>query len=362
MAGFLGEENMSATDGTFNHAATRRQALAVLGAATAAAFLPIGSSRAQAPANPRRIDVHHHIWPPEYVTREHDRVLAVTSNVASLQWTPEHSLEEMDKVGIATAIVSISTPGVWFGDVAEGRSLARLSNDYAAKMVRDHRGRFGFFAALPLPDRDGSLKEIEYAFETLKADGIGLLSSYTDKWPGDPAFDAVFMELNRRKAIVYIHPTAPGCCVNLQTGVPVSTVELFTDTMRAITSLLANGTFSRYPDLRFIFSHAGGTISLLADRLQTFRSSTSNLAEGTPNGVLYELGRLYYDIASVVNPRTMAALLAMAPISQVLFGTDYPFVPVPATTNALDKFGLSAADLDAVNRGNALRLFPRLGA
>ena len=340
--------------------ATRRQVLAALGVAATSAVVST-PSLAQAPTSPRRIDVHHHIWPPEYVTRERERVLAVTSNVASLQWTPEHSLEEMDKGGIATSIVSISTPGVWFGDVAEGRSLARLSNDYAAKMVRDYRSRFGFFAALPLPDQEGSLKEIEYAFETLKADGIGLLSSYTDKWPGDPAFDAVFQELNRRKAVIYIHPTAPGCCVNLQTGVPTSTVELFTDTMRAITSLLANGTFARYPDIRFIFSHAGGTVALLADRLQTFRSSTPDLAKGTPNGVLYELARLHYDIASVVNPRTMSALLAMAPISQVLFGTDYPFVPVPATTNALDKYGFSKADLDAINRTNALRLFPRLG-
>ncbi len=338
---------------------TRRRTLATLGAVAASAALPV---MAQAPANPRRIDVHHHIWPPEYMTREHDRVLAVTSNVASLQWTPAHSIEEMDKVGIATSIVSISTPGIWFGDVSEGRSLARLSNDYAATMVRDYRNRFGFFAALPLPDPDGSLKEIEYAFGTLKADGVGLLSSYTDKWPGDPAFDAVFQELNRRKAVVYIHPTAPGCCVNLATGVPTSTVELFTDTMRAITSLLVNGTFARYPDIRFIFSHAGGTVALLADRLQTFRSSTPELAKGTPNGVLYELARLYYDIASVVNPRTIGALLAMAPISQVLFGTDYPFVPVPATTNALDKYGFAPADLDAINRGNALRLFPRLGA
>lgn len=341
---------------------TRRDALAILGAAAASIALPAWPAVAQQATNPRRIDVHHHIWPPDYVTREHDRVLAVTSNVASLQWTPQHSIEEMDKAGIASAIVSISTPGIWFGNVAEARSLARLCNDYAAKMVRDYGTRFGFFGALPLPDRDGSLKEIAYVFDTLKADGVCLLSSYGDKWPGDPAFDEVFQELNRRKAVVYIHPTAPSCCVNLTTGVPVSTVELFTDTMRAITSLLANGTFARHPDIEFIFSHAGGTISLLADRLQTFRNSTPNLAQGTPDGIFPILRRLHYDIASVVNPRTISALLAMAPISQVLFGTDYPFVPVPATTSALDKYGFSAADLQAINRDNALRLFPRFRA
>jgi 6-methylsalicylate decarboxylase len=339
---------------------TRRQTLAGIAAAAVGAAVATPRARADAPIDPRRIDVHHHIWPPEYVSREHDRVLAVTSNLASLQWTPQRSIEEMDKAGIATAIVSISTPGVWFGNVEEGRSLARLCNDYAATMLRDFGTRFGFFGALPLPDQDGSLKEIAYALDTLKADGVCLLSSYGAQWPGDPAFDAVFQELNRRKAAVYIHPTAPGCCVNLATSVPVSTVELFTDTMRAITSLLANGTFARYPDIRFIFSHAGGTIALLADRLQTFRNSTPNLAQGTPDGVLPILRRLYYDIASVVNPRTVAALLAMAPISQVLFGTDYPFVPVPATTNALDRYGFAPAELRAINRDNALRLFPRL--
>lgn len=344
-----------------NTMTTRRAALTALGAI--AASLAAGPVFAQqAATNPRRIDVHHHIWPPDYVAREHERVLAVTSNLASLRWTPQHSIEEMDKAGIASAVVSISTPGIWFGKVDEGRSLARLCNDYAAKMVQDFPGRFGFFGALPLPDRDGSLREIDYVFGTLKADGVCFLSSYGDKWPGDPTFDAVFQELNRRKAVVYIHPTAPNCCVNLATGVPVSTVELFTDTMRAITSLLANGTFTRHPDIQFIFSHGGGTISLLADRLQTFRNSTPNLKDGTPDGVFPILQRLHYDIASVVNPRTMSALLAMAPIAQVLFGTDYPFVPVPATTNALDKYGFAPADLDAINRGNALRLFPRFRA
>jgi len=339
---------------------TRRAALAGVAATAVGAALRIPPARTEEEGNPRRIDVHHHIWPSDYVAREHERVLAVTSNLASLQWTPQRSIDEMDKAGIDTAIVSISTPGIWFGDVEEGRGLARLCNDYAAGMVRDHGARFGFFGALPLPDLDGSLKEIGYTLDTLKADGVCLLSSYGDKWPGDPAFDSVFQELNRRRAVVYVHPTAPNCCVNLATGVPVSAVELFTDTVRAITSLLARGTFARYPDIRFIFSHAGGTIALLADRLQTFRNSTPNLAQGTPDGVLPILARLHYDIASVVNPRNIAALLAMAPVSQVLFGTDYPFVPVPATANALDKYGFAPAELLAINRDNAARLFPRL--
>ena len=338
---------------------TRRQALAMLGSAAASALLPATPATAQSAPNPRRIDVHHHIVPPDYLARQRQRVLAVTSNVTALEWTPARSLEQMDKGGIASAIVSISTPRIWFGDVAEGRSLARMSNEYAAQMVRDYPGRFGFFAALPLPDQEGSLAEVAYALDRLKADGIGLFSSYGDKWPGDPIFDPIFRELNRRKAVIYFHPAAPACCSNLQPNVPVSMVELFADTTRAIASLLVNATFARYPDIRFIFSHAGGTVSLFVDRMQTFRSSSAALQKGTPNGVLEELKRLHYDIASVVNPRNMSALLNMAPVSQVLFGSDYPFVPVPATVTPLDRYGLDPAELEAVNRVNALRLFPR---
>src|SRR5512143_3892572 len=158
---------------------------------------------------PHRIDVHHHLFPPAY--------RAAIGNLAAGQpaWTPAQSVEEMDKGGIATSLLSVSSPGVWFGDVQEGRRLARIVNDYGAMTAKDHRGRFGLFAALPLPDIDGSLREIEYALDTLKADGLGIQTSYGDLWLGDAKFTPLYEALERRKAVVYVHPTDAPCCAQL---------------------------------------------------------------------------------------------------------------------------------------------------
>ena len=162
-----------------------------------------GSSTASA-TKPHRIDVHHHVAPPKYI--EEMRALL---QPPTINWTPERTLADMDEAGVATSITSITTPGVWIGDHAQGRRVARECNDYAAKLAADHPGRFGLFAALPLPDVEASLREIEYGLDTLKADGIGLFTSYRDKWLGDPAFEPVMEELNRRKAVVFTHPEAP---------------------------------------------------------------------------------------------------------------------------------------------------------
>jgi predicted TIM-barrel fold metal-dependent hydrolase len=313
-------------------------------------------------AKPNRIDVHHHILPPPYMLKARDQILAISDRDHSplLNWTPSRAVDEMDKNGIATAITSLGLPGVWFGGAQAARSLARACNEYAAKMVRDYPGRFGWFAAVPLPDREGSLREITYALDTLKADGIALVSSYDNKWPGDPTFAPVFEELNHRKAVVFIHPAVPGCCGHLMPGIPASTIEFLFDTTRAITSLLVTGTFSQFPDIRFIFCHAGGTMPMLAARTGAFVQRHKEIADRLPKGVSYELKKLYYDVANSTNPSSMAALMNLVPSSQMLFGSDYPYVPAAVSTNGLDHFGLSASDLQAVNRENAVRLFARL--
>jgi predicted TIM-barrel fold metal-dependent hydrolase len=340
------------------------KSVAVVGASSllSASGLLAQTSALTGSAKPNRIDVHHHILPPPYVARARDRILAISDrdHSALLNWTPAKAVEELDKNGIATAMTSLGLPGVWFGGAKAARSLARACNEYAAQMVKDYPGRFGFFAALPLPDREGSLREIAYAFDELKADGVALVSSYDNKWPGDAAFVSVFEELNRRKTVVFIHPTVPGCCGHLMPGIPASTIEFLFDTTRAITSLLVNGTFSRFPDIRFIFCHAGGTMPMLAARTNAFVQRHKEVADRVPHGVSYELKKLYYDVANSTNPSSMAALMNLVPTSQMLFGSDFPYVPAAVTANGLDHFGLSASDLQAVNRDNGMRLFPRL--
>jgi predicted TIM-barrel fold metal-dependent hydrolase len=309
-----------------------------------------------------RIDVHHHIVPVPYLARERERILgAMDLDPAQLlDWTPARAVEEMDRHGISTAVTSISTPGIWFGDAEAARILARNCNEYAAQMARDYPGRFGNFAAIPLPDVEGSLREIEYAFDVLKADGIGILTSYEDRWPGDPAFAPVFDELNRRRAVVYVHPTAPACCRNLIPGLPPALTEFLFDTTRAITSLLFGGTFARCPGVRFIFSHGGGTMTVLSTRIDAFGKRHPELAQNIPQGgVTQSLQRLYYDIANSTNPPAFAAIKALLPLSQLLFGTDYPYVPVAATTAPIPNAGLDAQAWEMIDRENALRLFPR---
>ncbi|TDG17487.1 amidohydrolase [Paraburkholderia silviterrae] len=310
------------------------------------------------------IDVHHHLVPPGYLAQvpDDDAVpgASATPRRALANWTVEHSIEQMDQAGVATSMLSISNPGIWFGDVAKARKLARECNEYGAKLVSGYPGRFGLFAALPLPDIEGSLAEIAYALDVLKADGIGLYTSYGTRWLGDPAFDPVFAELNRRKALVYTHPTTADCCRNLQPAVSPNVVEYQTDTTRAIAEILASGTASRYPDVRIIFSHAGGTMPFLIERFVGWAKSPQ-IAKKLPNGLKYELERFYYDTAQTSNSTAMGALTKIVPDSQILFGTDYPFRTVVDHVKNLTECGVfDDRRLRLIGRDNALALLPRL--
>jgi predicted TIM-barrel fold metal-dependent hydrolase len=327
----------------------------------AGAALGLGVSAAAAQAeNPRRIDVHHHLAPPRWIA---DVVVGRKTGQRPLaDWTPQRSIEDMDRGGVATSIVSISEPSVWFGDNGAARALARECNEYAARLVADHPGRFGQFAILPLPDVEGSLREIEYAFDTLHADGICLMTSYQSKYLGDPAFAPVMDELNRRKAVVFTHPARPDCCRNLVADVAEPVIELATDTTRTVASILFSGTATRCPDIKFIWSHGGGTVPFLTMRLVNWANARKDLKPRLPDGPVVELKKFYYDIAQAAHPYALSSLLRLVSASQLVFGTDFPFVSAAATAQGLKDFGLSEKDLAAIDRGNAARLLPRLRA
>src|SRR5712692_2813432 len=331
--------------------------VAALGVGAAASLGRVLPAAAQAGAAKTRIDVHHHFIPQFHI----DSMTAPGRRAAGPppKWSPALSLEDMDKSGIATSVLSIAQPGVWYGNnVEESRSLARQLNEYGAKMAKDHPGRFGLFACIAPPDVQGSLKEIEYAFDTLKADGIGLLTSYQDKYLGDPSFAPVYEELNRRKAVVYVHPTTPACCRGPVPGIPPSSIEYATDSTRTIAHLVFSGTAVKFPDIRWIFSHSGGTLPFLTARF--VRLWEERKPSHLPNGPLPEFAKLHYELAQGNTPGQIAALLKMVSISQVMYGTDYPFRDGAEVNKGIADWGFDAANLRAIERDNALKLLPRV--
>ena len=264
----------------------------------------------------------------------------------------------MDKDGIAVSVLSVSTPSVWLGDAASSRAFAREVNEAAAR-CNGITGRFGHFAALPLPDVEGAARD-RITFDKLKADGIALTTNYMDKYPGDQAFAPVFDELDRRKAVVYFHPTAASFAFNVIPKIPPPTMELPFDTTRAIVSLLFGGTLHRCPDIKWIFSHGGGALAMIANRLAGLAKNRPELNARVPNGVMHELSKLYVDVVGVTTPGALRAVLDIVPMSHLLFGTDYPFWPPETTIKGLAGLKLSAADLRAIERDNALKLLPGL--
>jgi predicted TIM-barrel fold metal-dependent hydrolase len=336
-----------------------------LGAAGAGTVLSAFHSSAQTPpAGTPRIDVHQHFVSPAFhaaLNAKNSAAAPIPGLAAWKGYSPARAVEELDRVGIATAMLSITAPGVWFGDVQEARRLAREMNEFAAaRMVGDHKGRFGLFAVLPLPDVDGSLEEIEYAFDTLKADGVGLLTSYGNAWLGDATFAPVLNELNRRKAVVYTHPTDAACCQGLLPGVANQMLEYPMDTTRTIASLIVSKTAARCPDVRFIFSHAGGTLVGVAGRLLGPEMTAENLSRPpAPDSRLHHLRRFYYDTAGSANPVNMQALKTHDGVSQIDFGTDAPFFDGAPQVQGLQRAGFSSDELRRVERNNALAFLPR---
>jgi len=339
-------------------------------AMTAAGALTARRANAQTTRS-RRIDVHHHFIPDAYLSyvKAHNR----TPGVGEL-WTLARDLADMDAGGTETAILSVTNPGFAFGERDEIRRVVRECNEAAARLTADRPGRFGSFAALPLADADGSLLEIAHALDTLKADGIGVFSNSGDKWLGHPSFSPIYEELNRRRAIVYVHPATPNCCNALGLAAPNegAMIEFGTDTARTIADLIFSQTTTRFPDIRWIFSHAGGTMPFLIERF--LQGTTEQIIPGIatkgmdyaqpklpPKGVLFELRRMRYDTAQSTNPIAMRALKDVVPVSQILYGTDFWYRTAVETARGLTTNRVfTAAERQAIDRGNAELLMPRL--
>lgn len=315
----------------------------------------------------RRIDVHHHFVPPAYVAAVGEEKLAAATAAGRLSgWSVERSLELMDIGGVEMSIVSTPSPNYPIGDLQQTHKLCRSCNELTAQAVRDHPGRFGMFASLlllPGMDMEMALREIEYCLDVLGADGVALRSNYLGHHLGDPLFDPFWQELDRRGCVVHVHPAVPPGSSGIS-GVSASTLEYPFDTTRTIVSLLCNGTPQRFPNVSFIFSHAGGAIPYLAGRVAAFSAGNPRFKQRGPEGVIPALKDFYYDVTDSVFPYTFKALLELVSAERLLFGSDIPFADEQRIRNSasgLAALGLEQQQLQAIDRDNAVRLFPRLG-
>ncbi len=304
----------------------------------------------------QRIDVHHHLVAPKFVPSMREMGV-LTPHLASIM-NENDAIADMDKAGVTLAVNSPTIPGQISGEALI--AYCRENNDYMARLAADYPGRFGMFAALPLPDIDATLKEIARAFDTLKADGVHLMTSYGDNWLGDTALAPVFDELNRRKAVIYTHPHAPACCANVMAELDIrdSVIEFGTDTTRALTNLLFGGTVSRCPNLRVIWSHGGGTMPFLVERFIRMEKMP-RFQPFMPQGFIAEASKFYYDTAQILHASPLGALKQIMPLASICYGTDYPWRGSAECVAGLKQSGIfSAGELAAID-ANAAALLPR---
>lgn len=312
----------------------------------------------------RFVDVHHHQVPRHYRSELERRGISGAGGRDLPEWSPELSLGVMDRHGIQAAVLSISAPGTHFGDDAAARSLARRCNEESAALAERHPDRFGWFAALPMPDADGSTEEAVYALDELGADGIVLLSSNNDgSYLGDSRFDDLMAELDRRSAVVFVHPCEPAFLSQVAVAIPAFAMEFTFDTTRAAFNLAYTGTLDRHPNVAFILSHAGGTVPYLTGRFDLLWFTDEALAERAPRGGSAYMASMYYDTALSANPHALSSLTRLVGTDHICFGSDFPFAPELATevsVAGIDRYELDATGRADVERRTALALLPRL--
>ena len=308
-----------------------------------------------------RIDTHHHLIPPEYRNSLHKAGINEAGGRALPDWSPEASLQAMAELDVSTAILSVSTPGTAFlAEAADAAALARDLNDYSAGVVASQPDRFGFFATIPMPHIDESVAETVRALDELKADGVVLLANSAGTYLGQDGQDALFAALDARSAVVFVHPAdLPGPVIP---GVMPFAADFLLDTTRAAYLLVRNGIRSKYPNIRFILGHAGGFVPYASHRMAVAIMSDTGRS---PADVLDEFSSFYFDTALSSSAAALPTLLAFAKPGHITFGSDWPFAPTAAGklfAAGLETYpGLDGAMRDAVDRTNALVLFPRFG-
>lgn len=311
------------------------------------------------------IDIHAHFHTRSYLDAMHAAGVGSVDGFPMPDWSPESALALMEQWGIQTQILSISAPGIEFVSGESARKLARTINEELAEIVERHPGRFRGFALLPLPDVEGALREVEYALDVLKFDGIGLYTNYGGIYPGANRLDPLFEELNRRKAVTYVHPVAPPGFEMARFGYPAATLEYPFDTTRMITNLVSNGTLRRFPDFRMIVSHGGGTLPFLVPRIARHTARFARVPV-TPDEIMADFQHFYFDVTAVSHPHAIDALLAIAPKDRLLYGSDHPFMLQNAITAGVEFLSKTSKYDEATRRAvgyeNAMRLFPGLVA
>jgi 6-methylsalicylate decarboxylase len=311
------------------------------------------------------VDVHHHILPDVFWRATNDAHNPV-GGISPAPWSKESTLSYMDDAGIDVAITSISTPGVHMGDDAAARDLARRVNEISAELITGRPDRFGGFAALPLPDVDGALRALEYGLDVLKLDGVVLFSNARGIYLGDARFQPLFDELERREAVVFVHPTSSPDPAARTLGLPDSLIDFTADTTRAVAQLHYGNIFARTPNVKYIFSHAGGTIPYLATRFAIVDEMNVIPGAEERGRAADTLRRLYWDTALSWHPANLRMLRSVVGLDQVLFGSDYPYLRRDLAVSCRREVE-SSAELDseesrAVLADNALKIFPRMAA
>jgi predicted TIM-barrel fold metal-dependent hydrolase len=309
------------------------------------------------------VDLHHHVIPDFYWDASNEDG-NVAGGINPPRWSLDGAIAYLDQAGIDVAVASISTPGVHLGNDAAARILARRVNEYLADIRRDRPDRFGAFAALPLPDVEGSLEQIEYAFDVLELDGVSIMTNADGSYLGDSRFDPIFAELQRRGAVVFVHPIASPDPIAHTLGLPDTLLDYPVDTSRAIAKLHYSNTFARTPDIKYVFVHAGGTIPYLAPRFAIV-DQMDVIAGAQDRGAFADLlPRLYWDTASAFSDPVVHMLRSVTGIGNVVFGTDYPYphdaISIAGLRQLQNTVELGDSERRHVLGGSAARLIPRL--